>query len=110
MLEAVAVAIGLELEHSRTGRIGDSRQSLSCDDSGYWWKALGYAYGLRRVALVLIRDQYRGVSGSTSRTVLEEGVADGRRWLVASSFSASCKSLVVGAARRLTVQIDDSHQ
>ena len=58
----------------------------------------------------LIRDQYRGVSGSTSRTALEEGVADGQRWPVASSSSASCKLLVVVAARRLTGRIDDSRQ
>ena len=79
--------------------VGLGRQGLSCDDSGYcrWRKALDYAYGLPRVALVLIRDQYRGMSGSTSRTVLEEGVADGRRWPVASSSSASCKSLIVVA-------------
>ena len=41
---------------------------------------------------MLIRDQYRGVSGSTLHTVLEEGVADGRIWLFSSL--SSCESLV----------------
>ena len=44
---------------------------------------------------LLLLFPYRVIPGRTSRTVLEEGVADGRRWPVASS--SSCKSLVVVA-------------
>ena len=45
-----------------TVRIGESRQGVSFDDLGEcrWRKTVGKACGLRRVAVVLVKDQGRG--------------------------------------------------